>query len=177
MSDQRGYKRSQLRDFLVAHYEELKRRLTYRLGNAEVAGDALHDAYVRLQSKGESELADAHIAQPAAYLHRMAFHLAIDRERTVERRLTTAEIDEVLGITDPAPGPAKIAEDRQDLQDLLRDMEALPPRRREILLAVRLDGATREQLAALYGISLRTVDRELEKAYAFCFERLTKDRP
>lgn len=180
MSDQsRSYKRSQLRDFLVSHYEELKQRLAFRLGNADVASDALHDAYVRLQRREQtdsSETLDPHIAQPAAYLQRMAVHLAIDRDRTVERRLTIAEVDEALEIADPAPGPAKIAEGREDLLQLLREMETLPRRRREILLAVRLDGATREQLAARFKISMRTVDRELEKAYAFCAERLNGDR-
>lgn len=166
---------SSLRDFLVSHYEDLRKRLTYRLGNVDLASDALHDTYLRLQEKeGGPTASDASVAHPGAYLYQMAFHLAADRERSAERRLTAQEADELLDIADSAPGPIRIAEGRQDLQRLLREMDSLPRRQREILLAVRLDGATREQLATRYRISLRTVDRELEKAYAFCQAQLDK---
>jgi RNA polymerase sigma factor (sigma-70 family) len=173
MSD---HKFSSLRDFLTSHYSDLKRRLTYRLGNADLASDALHDAYLRLQGKDSgADAADPSIAHPAAYLYRMAFHIAVDQGRSGERRLTTGEIDEMLDVADDTPGPVQIAEGRQDLSRLLTDLESMPQRRREILLAVRLDGATREQLAAHYGVALRTIDRELEKGYAFCLERMQGD--
>ena len=55
-------------------------------------------------------------------------------------------------------------------------MGQLPARQREILLGLRLDGLTREELAARHRISLRTVDRELEKAYAFCDQQLREHR-
>lgn len=169
---------SSLRDFLTSHYEDLKKRLAYRLGSVDRASDALHDTYLRLQDKegGASAPDAATVAHPAAYLYQMAFHLAVDRERSAEGRLTSQEADELLAIADPTPGPAQIAEGRQDLQRLLQDMDRLPRRQREILLAVRLDGATREQLATRYRISLRTVDRELEKAYAFCQAQLEEGR-
>lgn len=170
-------KLSSLRESLVAHYDELKKRLSYRLGNADQASDALHDAYLRLQSEDASaaESASTSVAHPVAYLYRMAFHIAVDDMRTAERRLTTGEIDDLLEMSDPAPGPQQIAQGRQDLALMLEDLEALPRRQREILLAVRLDGTSREKLAERYRISLRTVDRELEKGYAFCLQRMRRE--
>ena len=70
----------------------------------------------------------------------MAFHIAADYARSGDERLTRAEADEILGLTpDAAPGPAQIAEDRQALQTLMRALERMPERQREILLAARLD--------------------------------------
>ena len=164
-----------LKSFLVAHYDDLKQRLTFRLGNADMASDAIQEAYLRLHAKEAAPPVDEPVvAHPAAYLFRMAFHIAIDGERRAERRLTSAEADDLLELHDPAPGPARIAEDRQHLLQVLQEMDTMPRRRRDILLAVRLDGASREDLANRYGISLRTVDRELEKAYAFCLEQMRR---
>lgn len=162
-----------LRDFLISNYDELKKRLTYRLGNVDMASDALQDTYLRLQDKSvEQKDAAPSVAHPVAYLLQMAFHIAMDRERSAERRLTVEEAEGFLDIVDSAPGPLAIAEGREDLMRLLQDLETLPKRQREILLAVRLDGESREQLALRYRISLRTVDRELERGYAFCHARI-----
>ena len=123
-----------LRKSLVTHYDRLKRRLSARLGNDELAGDALQDAYLKLDGVAAPEA----VRQPEAYIYRMAFHIAADYARSGDERLTRAEADEILGLTpDAAPGPAQIAEDRQALQTLMRALERMPERQREILLAAR----------------------------------------
>lgn len=115
--------------------------------------------------------------QPEAYIYRMAFHIAADYARSGDERLTRAEADEILGLTpDAAPGPAQIAEDRQALQTLMRALERMPERQREILLAARLDGVTQKELAARHGISVRMVERELQHAQAYCRARLPYSR-
>src|SRR6218665_1926569 len=97
---------STLKAFLVSHYDDLKQRLTFRLGNADMASDAMQEAYLRLHSKDASPAIDEPmVAHPAAYLFRMAFHIAVDDERRAERRLTSSEAEELLDLPDPAPGP------------------------------------------------------------------------
>ena len=44
-----------LRKSLVTHYDRLKRRLSARLGNDELAGDALQDAYLKLDGVAAPE--------------------------------------------------------------------------------------------------------------------------
>ena len=110
-----------LRKSLVTHYDRLKRRLSARLGNDELAGDALQDAYLKLDGVAAPEA----VRQPEAYIYRMAFHIAADYARSGDERLTRAEADEILGLTpDAAPGPAQIAEDRQALHTLMRALGA-----------------------------------------------------
>ncbi len=155
-----------LRKSLVTHYDRLKRRLAARLGNDELASDALQDVYLKL----DAVAAPDSVRQPEAYLYRMAFHIAVDYARSGDERLTSAETDEILGLTpDSAPGPAQITEDRQTLQ-------VLPVRQRDILLAHRLDGTPQKDLALRYGISVRMVERELQKAQAYCRARLPSPR-
>ncbi|MFP3616669.1 sigma factor, partial [Paraburkholderia sp. SIMBA_050] len=68
--------RATLRDLLALRYEDLKRRLTWRLGSSELASDALHDTWVHLEDRSEES---GPVKSPAAYLMRMATNLALDR--------------------------------------------------------------------------------------------------
>ncbi len=115
-----------LRSFLVQRYDQLKQRLALRLGNAELAEDALHETWLKLQ---RSQSIPGPIATPQAYLLRMAVNL----------------------------------------DDLL---SRLPPRRREILLLVRLEGWSQRDVAKRLGIPVRNVEYELKAAQDFLFSRL-----
>ena len=114
--------------------------------------------------------------QPEAYIYRMAFHIAADYARSGDERLTRAGRRDPGLTPDAAPGPAQIAEDRQALHTLMRALERMPERQREILLAARLDGVTQKELAARHGISVRMVERELQHAQAYCRARLPYSR-
>ena len=54
-------------------------------------------------------------------------------------------------------------------------LAALPPRQRDILIAIRAHGLSRNDLAKRWGISARQVGRELQAAHEFCAQAL-KDR-
>ena len=77
-----------LRSLLADRYDDLKTRLSRRLGSSELASDALQDTYVRL---GRTEISGP-IRSPAAYLFRMAFNVAMDQKRIEKRRLVRNEI-------------------------------------------------------------------------------------
>lgn len=158
-----------LLEFLTLRYDELRRRLTRRLGSADLASDALQDTWLRLQGK---QIVDA--VSPGAYLFRMAFNVAIDRQRSESRRLTLGEIDDLLDVADPSPDPADSAQSRAELEQLVRAMEELPERRRGILLAVRVEGLTQPEVARRFGVSLRLVELELQRAQEYCAARLDR---
>lgn len=165
---------SSLREFLVARYDDLKRRLAQRLGSSDLAGDALQDTYVRLE--GKEHLSD--VRQPGPYLYKMAFRIAVDSMRKPEQRLVAGEADDeerVDGTADTAPGPEQIVRGRADLARLLKLLDKLPARRREVLLAVQLDGTPQKELAERYGVSLRTIERDLELATAFCLAQMKRE--
>lgn len=159
-----------LRGLLATKYEDLKIRLSRRLGSAELAGDALQETYLRLE---RAEIGGA-VRSPMAYLFRMAFNAAVDRQRAEKRRLHAGEIDSLVHIADDVPGPAQIVEARDDVQALVRAITELPPRRRAILLAARLEGMPQRDIAKRLGISLRLVEKELRLAQEQCAEKLQR---
>lgn len=154
-----------LLDYLGKHYATLKQRLTRKLGNAEDAGDALHDTWLRL--KGGEDLGP--IQNPGAYLSRMAVNIAVDVQRRHSRLLSGDDVDQLLEeVMDPAPGPAQTAEARSELEAVRLLLDRMPERRRAVALLVHAEGMTQKEAAAHLGVSLRTVEYELKR----CHERL-----
>lgn len=157
-----------LRDFLVQRYDDLKQRLTRQLGSADAAGDALQDAWLRLESR---ENIDA-VQNIGAYVMRMAVNIAIDHQRSNSRLLTADELDSLLDETaDPMPGPAQVVEARSDLDELVSVIETMPLRRQQVFVMVRLEGLPQLEVAERLGVSLRTVEKELKLAHEYCASR------
>lgn len=157
-----------LRAFLLQRYDDLKRTLTWKLGSAEHASDALHDTWLRLESR--DEISGVH--DIGAYVMRMAVNIAIDQHRSQGRLLEADDIDELLGLPDPAPGPEQTTLARAQVDALVEAMKELPPRRRKILTLVRWEGMTQPEVAKRVGVSLRTVEKELKAAHDFCAARM-----
>lgn len=159
-----------LRDFMLGRYEDLKRRLTVQLGSADLAGDALQDTWLRLESGAES---NAPVQYPLSYLMRMATNAALDRLRAQGRFLGGTEVEQIFdSLSDPAPGPAQTAEDRSEAQRMAEVLEELPPRRRHILILIRVDEMPRQEVARRLGVSVSLVDRELRRAHEYVTERM-----
>ncbi len=162
------------RDFLRRHYllayDELRTRLTQRLGSAELARDALQETWLRLETSAPA----APVDRPYPYLLRVALNLGLRSARRARETLTLDDARAALNLVDDSPSPAQICEARAELEMLKQAMKELTPRRREILLASRLEGLSMRDVAALHGISQRMAERELKSALTHCAERLGK---
>lgn len=158
---------TELRRLLVARYEELKTKLAQRLGSTELASDALQDTWLRL-SFGKPA---ADVYNPGNYLFRAALNAALDNRRSEKRHLTSIEIDSLIELPDETPDPGRVVEGRSAIRRLEAILAELPPRRREILLAARLDNMPRQEIADRLGISLRLVSKELRLAQEHCLAR------
>jgi len=157
-----------LRDLLAANYSRLHGRLQRFLGDPDLASDSLHDAWLRL---GDVEVGVV-VQSPEAYVFRVACNLATDRMRRNRSWQYASGADiELDEFADPAPGPAFIAEVRSSLAALDRAMHELPRRHRAVLMALRIDGMTRAEVAVRYQLSQRRVDTALREAVAYCVEQ------
>ena len=177
-----------LMDYLSRHYDLLKRQLGRALRNTDLAEDALHDTWLRVhgqdkgESKGESngeakaERAQDPIRRPGGYLVRMAFNIALDIQRRQSRNLPFDEIDALLELADPAPGPDRTAEARSQLDAVVRLLERMPARRREVVVLVHMEGLTQPEAARRLGVSLRTVEYELKHAHGYLSARMGDDK-
>lgn len=157
-----------LLNFLSQCYVDLKRRLTRIVGNDDLAGDALQDTWLRLQRLEDNDP----IQNPQAFLLRMATHIAVDITRSRSRALPRSEVDALLDLPDVAPGPAQTVEGRAEMDMLLQIMQRLPARRRQILILVRWEGMPQKEVAEQLGVSVRTVEHELQHAHEFCAVRM-----
>ncbi|OAF02716.1 hypothetical protein AYJ54_25930 [Bradyrhizobium centrolobii] len=157
-----------LRSLLLAEYVDFDRRLTRRLGSPDLASEALNETYLRLE--GMREIGP--VRSPKAYLFRIALNIASDRRRAEKRRLTADEVDSLLEIPDDRPDAARVIEDRSEINLLRHAIAELPERRRRVLMLSRIDGMPNREIAALLGVTVRTVETDLKQAVEHCADRL-----
>ena len=159
-----------LRDLLLADYSGFDRRLTRRLGSADLAADVLQETYLRVEGMSEIGL----VRSPKAYLFRIALNIANDRRRAESRRLTADEVDCLLDIPDDRPDPAREIEDRSEVSLLKRAIAELPERRRVVLTLSRIEGLPHREIAERLGVTVRTVETDLKQAIEHCAHRLKR---
>jgi RNA polymerase sigma factor (sigma-70 family) len=159
-SDVSDANRAALQNLLVANYTALSQRLARRLGSSDSADEALQDTYLRLERGPEI----SSVRSPKDYLFRIALNIAADQRRAQARKLTDGEVDALLNIADEAPDPARVVEARSELAALAQALEELPERRRAIFKAALLDSIPRRDIAKRFGVSVRTIDFEIQRA-------------
>ncbi|SFQ21901.1 RNA polymerase sigma-70 factor, ECF subfamily [Variovorax sp. OK605] len=167
-----------LMDYLSRHYDALKRQLGRALRNTDLAEDALHDTWLRVNDQGKNEEAkteDGPIRKPGGYLVRMAFNIALDIQRRQSRNLPFDEVDALMELADTAPGPARTVEARSQLDAVVRLLDRMPARRREVVVLVHMEGLTQPEAARRLGVSLRTVEYELKSAHDYLSARMSHD--
>lgn len=159
-----------LRELFLNRYGAFRKRLQLRLGSEDLANDALHEAWLRVD--GLSEGAD--VKYPSAYLFRIAVNVAEDQRRSQARLLSVPEIEALYDMADEMADTPRIVGGRAEIEALERALEELPRRRRAIVLAARVEEIPHREIAERFGVSLRTVENELRAGLAHCCARLDR---
>jgi RNA polymerase sigma factor (sigma-70 family) len=144
-----------------AHANELHGFARRRVGRQE-AEDVVHDTYLHLLQRGNA----ATLEQPRPYLFRIAANLAVDLARKSKIRLRYA--DEGFGHDCNAEAPASpeaAAGGALELRRLHASLCKLPPLCRDAFLLNRIEDLTHAEIAARLGVSERTIDRYIVKAW------------
>ena len=149
---------------LVDDYGLLKGWLTRRLGSPDAADEVLQEAYLRVERMPALGM----VFHPRTYLFRMALNIAADRHRSERRRLARSEVERLLRLEHDELDPERIAEARSSVRSLVQALDELPPRRRAIIVAARVEGLTVAKIAARFGVSTRFIERELKLALDYC---------
>lgn len=161
-----------LRQLLVDHYDDLRGRLTRRLGSDDLAREALHELYLRMDRPDSA----GRLRNPTNYLVTTAVNLARDRFRTENRRSRRAVVDALDGLVEDRPGPDRIAEARSELDAFTRALDRITPRQRAVVVAVRFERMSRPDVAKRLNISRSLVQLELQRALQFCENYLAEHR-
>lgn len=157
-----------LREALTADYEGLATRLTRCLGSSDLAREALHETFLRVDRVSET----VSVHSPADYLFRTAINVAKDRRKSDARLLSAAEIAAITDIPDERPDPSMIVEGRLELKDLEKALAELPDRRRQVFIAAHIEQLPHCEIADRFGINVRTVEFDLQHAMEHLSRRM-----
>lgn len=140
-----------------------------RFLRARGAGDDCEDILQELWLKVERLEAEGPIADPRAYLFRMADNLMHDRVRASMRR-TNREHAWIETGFDPAgqdetPSAERALLARQRLRRVELALATLGDRTQAIFRRFRVDGVAQSRIAQEEGISVSAVEKHLQRAY------------
>ena len=153
-----------LEAIFMVHRAALLRFLSLRGGGID-PDDLLQELWLKVQS-----LEAGPIAEPRAYLFKMADNLVHDRRRTDLRRHHRDDAWRDMGrgslpysSNDPSAEDTLIA--REQLRIVDDAIDALGERTALIFRSYRLEGMGQRDIASMVGISVSAVEKHLQKSY------------
>lgn len=159
---------SGLKATFLAQREQLMRLLSARLGNRDEAEDVMQDMWLRL-----ARLPTGPVAEPGAYLFRMAANLATDRRVSAARRSAR---DNAWAAMQPDSAEYPDGEQqlvaKDELGQVERILDEMPDRMRQALVLFRLEGKSHKLIAQQLGISVSGVEKLLRRGYRQLVMRL-----
>lgn len=152
------------RETLKRLFEGERRRLISRVhrivDNEAVAEELVQETFAKL-------LGQPPVEHSPALLHRTARNLAFDHLRAQKVRHRHAERfrdDEQASL----PATDEAAETAEEWRSLVKILERLPARTRQVFLLNRVDGETYAAIARMLGISTSAVEKHMMRAMKAC---------
>lgn len=138
-----------------------------RTGNQQEAEDLTQETFARLIGSSTFDKAE----EAHAFVFRVASNLLRDRARAATRlrRYPSTPIDTVAG-ADFEPrlveglDPERVLIAKENLAEVLASLDELGERTRNIFILFRLEGMKQKAIAAIYGISISTVEKHVMAA-------------
>lgn len=159
--------RATLKSSLAAGYVRLRDKLTKRLGSQEIASEALHETWIKLNGvRDETPVDDAE-----AYIYRAAVNMATTLAAKSRRVLGNQDIEDILQVADEAPGPERITIARSEIAHVWKLLKKLTPRQRHVFIESFTGTMKQEALAEHHGVSVRQIQTDLRTALLLCTSR------
>ena len=142
---------------VLPHEAKLRAWLRVRFPSVTDADDLVQEAFARLMQAHST----GPIACPRALLFVTARNLALNhlRHQRVERPEGAEEID-ALAVADERAGAPEAMVQAEDFQILIRAIQALPERCRQIVTLRKIYGLSQREVAARLGIAEHTVEAQ-----------------
>lgn len=158
---------------IMPHESGVRAWLRSRVRSSDDVDDIIQEAYAKLAGL----TAYRQIARPDAYFFQTARNLWIDhiRRARLVRFEAIADVDTLAAVYD-APSPEQIVSDREELSLVLRLVETLPARCRDIFRLRKIEGLTQREIASRIGVSESIVENDGVKGLALLIRAL-RDAP
>lgn len=158
---------------MVEYYSAIRRFLRARLRSSDLADDLAQETFARaLATAGTFN--DARSGTRQAWLFKIASNLVIDfaRREKVRARIFDAEVvvEEIAQESLEETGGH-----RHDVPRLIAAIDALPAKRRDVLILHKIEGFSHAEIAERLGMKRDTVEKNIVRALADLRERLTGD--
>ncbi len=151
---------------LSRHRDELFTFMRRRLGDSETAADLTQEAFSRMMTyRNGPEIEDHRLM-----LFRIAHNLILEHQRAQHRRSADRHVSlsDAGPISVDQPPVEDTANARQVIGLLERTIAELPRKCRVAFMLTRFDGLTQPQVAEKMGISLRMVEKHIQRALQAC---------
>lgn len=160
-------------DQMWSFVPQLRGYLRHRLSPME-ADDVIQDIFLRLVQCASCQT----VAFPKSYLFETAHAVLIDRRRRAASRCAFmhCELTESHHPTDEL-SPLRVLLAREEVRAVEAVINTLPPRTQEIILAIRLEGASLKSLAERHQISTSAVEKHIGRALRALSTAVAEDAP
>lgn len=156
------------RELYDGHVDRVYRLAYGMVRDAEVARDLAQRTFVRAFDRLDEFRGDAAFS---TWLHTIATSLALDRARKLDRREALAEDVATSALSEPDP-PRGVG-DPLLRQAVRREVEALDPESRALLLLFDVEGYGHEEIGEILGITAGASRVRLHRIRARLRERLS----
>lgn len=160
-----------LRELSARYRQPLIAYFQRRVRSREEAEDLTQEVFLRLARRLDIEQVD----NAEAFLFRTAVNLLRDRSR--RGKTAASHMQELVhraGVEELSP--ERVVESRQSLASVLRALDELDERTRDVFILHRLEGMRHAEIAGLYGVSVSSVEKYIIKALAHLAKRAASSR-
>lgn len=147
-------------------YEPIRNYIYYKSGNIEIAEDTAQDAFLKIWEKR----AEVRVETVKQLLYTTANNLFLNK---MEHQKVTFNFRNTLRTDRLEESPEYLLEMKEFDAKLQRVIGELDDKRRTVFLMNRIDKLTYRQIADNLGITVKAVEKRMEKALAFLKKELS----
>lgn len=144
------------------HRQALMRFLVRRLGNPALAEAVARETWRRAAISPGGAVSGT----PRSHLFRIATDMVIDHQRHVGQRMESRAAEEAAFVADSQPSSENVVLYPGEFARLVRVIDGLPARCREVFLLCRVDGLSHADIADRLGICRNVVVSHMVNAMA-----------
>ncbi|OAI13980.1 RNA polymerase subunit sigma-24 [Methylomonas koyamae] len=156
-----------LQGWFLSYSQDIKSFFHRKVGESDAA-DLMQDVYLRALNCGTL----ATVVEPRAYLFRIAANLVVDHVR--KQSIRQHDDYEAFGeqVSSRSPGPVEALSGEERLNRFRAALAELPAEQRQAFLLSRYEGMSHGEIARFMGLSDKTVQRYVAKAFDYCLNKL-----
>jgi RNA polymerase sigma-70 factor (family 1) len=161
----KGLNESEFDKVFKSYYNPIRNFIYYKSGDSQAAEDIAQDTFLKVWEKRD----DIKVETVKALLYRIASNLYLNRVEHVNVTMKFATNYQQSGMSESADFELEMKEFDDRLQ---RALSALDEKNRTVFLMNRIDGFTYAQIAEILDLSVKAVEKRMEKALASLREKI-----